>query len=280
MACSMYAFFWSHNQFKTLLLVLSGEKQLGAVLDLLAGYGAGVGTAVLTEPIWCINTRLMLMKRRNAKQSAEKIFKLDGNVMIDQDGKPVTNASGPIKFEGTPEEVKNKFQWVVDASEGKYEGVVDCARKIYFMGGVYGFFKGLPGALGTVLNSAIQLMVYEQLRKLVLKTAEAVGPGTAFLLGAVSKMIATLVTYPLQTVGTRMQNQKSEKKDDDNKVVYSGTLDCARKMLATEGVGSFFGGLRPRLLQMVLQNAFKFMFYERIVEVILVLLLGKAAKKN
>ena len=151
----------------------------------------------------------------------------------------------------------------------------------YLYLGIYGFFKGLPGALGTVLNSAIQLMVYEQLRKIVLKTADSVGPGAAFVLGAVSKMIATFVTYPLQTVGTRMQNQKAKKKDDDatTQPEYKGTIDCAQKMLVNEGVGSFFGGLKPRLLQMVLQNAFKFMFYERIVEVILTLLLGKTVKK-
>jgi len=232
MACSMYAFFWSHNTVKTFLLNATGQKELNAVLDLIAGYASGVGTAVLTEPIWMINTRLMLQKR--------------GKVGDDH-----------------------------------YEGVVDCAQKVYKRSGIYGFFKGLPGALGTVLNSAIQLMVYEQLRKIVLKTADSVGPGAAFVLGAVSKMIATFVTYPLQTVGTRMQNQKAKKKDDDatTQPEYKGTIDCAQKMLVNEGVGSFFGGLKPRLLQMVLQNAFKFMFYERIVEVILTLLLGKTVKK-
>jgi len=242
MACSMYAFFWSHNTVKTFLLNATGQKELNAALDLLAGYLSGVGTAVLTEPIWMINTRLMLQKRK----------------------------AGTEKGAGK-------------GADDHYEGVVDCAQKVYKKSGIYGFFKGLPGALGTVLNSAIQLMIYEQLRKMVLKTAESVGPGMAFLLGAVSKMIATFVTYPLQTVGTRMQNQKAatKKKDDDApaQAEYKGTLDCAQQMLLNEGPGSFFGGLKPRLLQMVLQNAFKFMFYERIVGVILALLLGKTVKK-
>ena len=74
-----------------------------------------------------------------------------------------------------------------------------------------------------------------------------------------------------------MQNQK--KPEGGQKAEYSGSLDCARKMLAKEGVSGFFGGLKPRLLQMVLQNAFKFMFYERIVMVLLALMLGKTVKK-
>ena len=90
-------------------------------------------------------------------------------------------------------------------------------------------------------------------------------------------MIATFVTYPLTTVGTRMQNQK--KPEDGKEAEYSGSLDCAKKMLSKEGVAGFFSGLRPRLLQMVLQNAFKFMFYERIVMLLLAMLLGKTAKK-
>jgi len=49
-------------------------------------------------------------------------------------------------------------------------------------------------------------------------------------------------------------------------------------MLRREGIGSFYVGLKARLLQMVLQNAFKFMFYERIVKVMLVLLLGQKSR--
>jgi len=231
MVCSMYSYFATHDTVKRFLLDATGLKELTAALDLLAGYTAGVSTAVLTEPIWMINTRLALQKR------------------------------GPKK----------------DDDAEYYEGVIDCAQKVWKKDGLPGFFKGLPGALGTVMNSAIQIGCYEQLRKLLLRrSGEAMGATTAFALGAVSKMIATLLTYPLTTVGTRMQNQKGNK-DDKSKPKYTGTVDCATKMLASEGISSFYHGLRPRLFQMVVQNAFKFMFYERIVGVLLVLLLGPRA---
>jgi len=234
MMCSMYSYFATHDTIKRFLLDSTGLKELSATLDLLAGYTAGVITAVLTEPIWMINTRLALQKRRGAKKDDDADY---------------------------------------------YEGVIDCAQKVWKKDGMPGFFKGLPGALGTVMNSAIQIGCYEQLRKLVLRRAngEAMGATTAFFLGAISKMIATLLTYPLTTVGTRMQNQKGDK-DGETKPKYSGTVDCATKMLATEGIASFYHGLRPRLFQMVLQNAFKFMFYERIVGVFLILLLGRTTK--
>jgi hypothetical protein len=121
-----------------------------------------------------------------------------------------------------------------DDDADHYTGVVDCAKKVYKRSGFYGFFKGLPGALGTVMNSAIQLMIYEQLRKFLLrKEGATIGPGMAFLLGALSKACATFATYPLQTVGTRMQNQKDSQKDDkgaEQKVEYTGSVDCASKV--------------------------------------------------
>ena len=56
---------------------------------------------------------------------------------------------------------------------------------------------------------------------------------------------------------------------------YKGSLDCALKIIAAEGPGSLFAGIRPKLLQQFLQNGFRFLFYERIVEFIRQLLLSK-----
>merc|ERR1711990_285919 len=138
MAASMYSYFWSHDTIKKAILGMTGSEELNAVGDLAAGYLAGLVTAVLTEPIWMINTRLMLQKRAKAK--AEDSDKKD-----------------------------------------HYDGVFDCAQKVYSKEGLKAFWKGLPGAIGTVLNSAIQLAIYEQLRKLLLRRSEApIGADSAF----------------------------------------------------------------------------------------------------
>merc|ERR1711990_545154 len=98
MAASMYSYFWSHDTIKKAILGMTGSEELNAVGDLAAGYLAGLVTAVLTEPIWMINTRLMLQKRAKAK--AEDSDKKD-----------------------------------------HYDGVFDCAQKVYSKEGLKAFLK-------------------------------------------------------------------------------------------------------------------------------------------
>eukprot|EP00656_Telonema_subtile_P025683 TRINITY_DN2771_c0_g2_i4.p1 TRINITY_DN2771_c0_g2~~TRINITY_DN2771_c0_g2_i4.p1 ORF type:complete len:101 (+),score=12.95 TRINITY_DN2771_c0_g2_i4:153-455(+) len=89
------------------------------------------------------------------------------------------------------------------------------------------------------------------------------------------KLTAIVITFPLTTVGSRMQNQRKNAETGSSEKVYTGTLDCMRSMVKAEGVGSLFAGLRPKMLQQFLQNGFRFLFYERIVTFLLRILLRK-----
>lgn len=65
-----------------------------------------------------------------------------------------------------------------------------------------------------VSNPAIHFMVYETLKRYILdgRKASEISPLTFFAVGATAKAIATLITYPLQLVQTRMRVSFSLKK--------------------------------------------------------------------
>jgi len=53
----------------------------------------------------------------------------------------------------------------------------------------------------------------------------------------IAALVAAMFSYPLDTVRRRLMMQSGRKVRD-----YSGALDCARKIYATEGSHAFFSG--------------------------------------
>eukprot|EP00775_Hariotina_reticulata_P011406 gene11406-11554_t len=139
-------------------------------------------------------------------------------------------------------------------------GTLAVARQVYRDHGVAGFFKGLMPSMVMVVNPTIQYILYESLvaRALELRRSAAshrrhsrgkaappngmvLGPLDIFLLSAIAKIGATLVTYPMLVVKNRLQ-----------------------RMLADEGVAAFYKGMRVKLLQTVLAAALLMMLKEEI----------------
>jgi len=83
-----------------------------------------------------------------------------------------------------------------------------------------------------------------------------------FLFGAIAKALATIATYPYQVVKSRLQAESTAK-------LYSGTFDATVKMLRTEGLYVFFLGMEAKMYQTVLNSAFLFVVYEKLVGVYL-----------
>lgn len=98
----------------------------------------------------------------------------------------------------------------MQASKGKKSPLV-VSKAIYNESGVTGFWKGLGASLVLCINPAIQWMVYEQLALLLQKITKkkVLSPLDIFVLGAIGKIAATLVTYPYIIVKSRMQAETS-----------------------------------------------------------------------
>ncbi len=73
------------------------------------------------------------------------------------------------------------------------------AAKIYKEEGLKGFFKGVIPALVLVINPVIQFTAFERLKVVVEKT-RTLTTFDFFVLGALSKLLATGLTYPYMCV--------------------------------------------------------------------------------
>uniref|UniRef100_A0A7S2W927 Mitochondrial folate transporter/carrier n=1 Tax=Mucochytrium quahogii TaxID=96639 RepID=A0A7S2W927_9STRA len=133
-----------------------------------------------------------------------------------------------------------------------YRGVVDAFSKIVRTEGIAGLYKGIVPALFLVSNGGVQFMVYEEL-KIYFGGDSDMGAGQYMLLGAVSKCVASTLTYPTQVVKTRMQQHGSS---------YVSTLESLRTIVARQGVFGLYQGLIPNLLRVMPSSGLTFATYE------------------
>jgi len=92
-----------------------------------------------------------------------------------------------------------------------------------------------------------------------------------FLLGSLSKAIATILTYPLQVAQSNMRSKHKSNSDLEElkkKPKYANTIDCLIKLFKENGIYGWFKGLDVKLVQTVLSSAFHFVAYEKIVGLI------------
>ena len=159
--------------------------------------------------------------------------------------------------------------------------------------GILQLWHGTWSSLLLVSNPAIQYFLYEQIRVLILgiknrrdgggKPASTLQltPVEAFMLGALSKTVATVVTYPLQLAQVLIRLRKNEINNNvhDTPVLttndsrmnakeYNGMLDCLYQQYTHGGFVSLFRGMNSKLLQTVLSAAFTFLTYEQILALV------------
>jgi len=140
---------------------------------------------------------------------------------------------------------------------GKYKGTADAFLKIVRSEGPIGLYRGaFPTILKQGTNQAVRMPVQVQVMVLItqgdeLKKQNPLLNGAA---GYVAGCISVLLTQPQDCVKSRMQSEAA-------KEMYSGTLDCAKKMLTTEGPQAFFAGSIPRCVQVGLTSGISFMLF-------------------
>ncbi|CAI0551450.1 unnamed protein product [Linum tenue] len=147
-------------------------------------------------------------------------------------------------------------------------------------------FDGLGISLLLTSNPAIQvgvtgfikviLRVFDQLKLKFLKGNQAsLSAFTAFLLGALSKSIATCLTYPAIRCKVMIQAAEADEKKKKAKRKASKTLSgVVFAIWRKEGVTGFFKGLHAQILKTVLSSALLLMIKEKIAATTWVVLLA------
>lgn len=135
--------------------------------------------------------------------------------------------------------------------------------------GVSGLWKGISTNLILVSNPTVHYFIYDRLKLAAAAIVDARGrtlsSGEFFLMGAIAKCIATIVTYPIQVAQSQLRN---DRKSIDGKRKYKGALDCLIKIYSAAGVAGLFRGMIAKLWQTVLSAAFQLMTYEKILRVV------------
>ncbi|KAK7112767.1 peroxisomal membrane protein PMP34-like isoform X1 [Littorina saxatilis] len=202
--------------------LLTPDLSPDPLTDLVIAYIAGVVNVLVTTPLWVANTRLKLQGAKLHTKAYDK------------------------------------------ASDRKYEGIRDCLEKIIQDEGFWSLWNGTAPSLMLAANPAIQFMVYEALKRYFQRayhTAELSGM-LYFIIGAIAKAGATVVTYPLQVVQSRLRAglAKAEK--------AQSLLQNIMYLVKHQGVGALYKGMEAKLFQTVLTAALMFVAYEKIAAVI------------
>lgn len=224
-----------------------GDGSVGMFQSLVVAAISGCVNVLLTNPIWVIVTR---MQTHRKKKKA-----LPAPVSHTQDEEGQTARVEPPSY-----------------------GTINAVQELYDEAGIFGFWKGVIPTLIMVSNPSIQFMIYETLlnklkkrRDLNMKGAGGVTALEIFLLGAVAKLGATLVTYPLLVVKSRLQAKQGV---EDKRQHYKGTFDAIIKMIRYEGLPGFYKGMGTKIVQSVFAAAVLFMIKEELVKAARLLVTG------
>jgi hypothetical protein len=144
-------------------------------------------------------------------------------------------------------------------------------------------FDGLGISIILTCNPSIQYTAFDQLKQRIIQrqrrknggSAEdnsrvALSAFSAFLLGAISKSIATVLTYPLIRCKVMIQAADPDEDEDDESERPSKSrapktmLGALHAIWSKEGIPGFFKGLHAQILKTVLSSALLLMIKEKI----------------
>ena len=128
----------------------------------------------------------------------------------------------------------------------QFNGLSDCLVKIFKSDGPLGLYRGFGiSVLGIIVYRGAYFGLFDT-GNAILFTGEG-KTQNFFVMWAYAQTTTTLagiISYPLDTVRRRLMMQ-SGRKD----VLYTGTIDCFKKILANEGGNAFFKGAASNILR-------------------------------
>ena len=267
---------------------LSGHQQqeqhvfLTPIESLLTASLAGCVNVGLTLPIWTVVAKMQVVSKTSSNRGR--------SIDEEKDDESESEEEEAHKWSAVKKK-KGGVSSSVDATrrkrrdEAKALGFWTVAKEVYDTSGVAGFYGGLSASLIMVTNPALQFAIYETLRQKQRGNSNSRNSSTntisaldAFFLGATAKIGATLATYPMLVIKSRLQvgrrgvvgttkknSIKADGKNGNNSKEYDGIVDCVKDLYTNEGgFFAFYDGLTTKLSQTALCAALMFSSKEEI----------------
>lgn len=228
---------------------------LGPLENFTAACLSGAIMVGFTNPIWLIKTRMQLQLKRAQEGKLKEAAQ--------------TKTSSSVK--------------------PPYTNVLNAVQTIVREEGVLALYKGTIPALMLTTNGGIQFVAYEFLKLNFGEYTKAARENNnhkhgvlerfqdslGYLsMGAVSKILASTATYPVQLIKSRLQQRSQTvelSSSGDVQIVnrhYRGVVDCAGKIWKNEGLLGFFKGSVANALRVAPSSAITFVVYEGVSDML------------
>ncbi|KAI9311325.1 mitochondrial carrier domain-containing protein [Dichotomocladium elegans] len=155
--------------------------------------------------------------------------------------------------------IKTRLMTQNERTAYRYKNTLDAFITIGRQEGIRGYYKGLGPSLLGVSHVAVQFPLYEQLKAYLHADTTFAGPTSILLASSLSKMAASMATYPHEVIRTRLQNQTVKP------FKYKGIIHAIKVILSEEGIRGLYKGLPTNLLRTVPSSAMTILTYEILV---------------
>lgn len=130
-------------------------------------------------------------------------------------------------------------------AERQFNGLGDCLVKVFKSDGPLGLYRGFGiSVLGIIAYRGAYFGLFDTGNAILFSEGKTQNFFAMWAFAQTTTTLAGILSYPLDTVRRRLMMQ-SGRKDK----MYSGTIDCFRKIAATEGTNAFFKGAASNVLR-------------------------------
>lgn len=156
-------------------------------------------------------------------------------------------------------------------TQGRNErkGMMDTARDVIDSeDGWTGLWRGLKASLVLVVNPAITYGAYQRLKDVIFPGKVNLRPWEAFVLGAMSKSLATIATQPLIVAKVGLQSKPPPSRQGKP---FKSFVEVMQFIVHNEGLLGLFKGIGPQITKGLLVQGFLMMTKER-MEILFIVL--------
>ncbi|RUS21413.1 mitochondrial carrier domain-containing protein [Endogone sp. FLAS-F59071] len=143
-------------------------------------------------------------------------------------------------------------------------------RNIWNEKGITGFWTGYRASAILVSNPSLTYFFFEQIKRafLKLRKQDQLTAFQTFLFSALSKSLATALTYPFIFTKTNMVLSESSNGNEEQKAGSGGMVDVIRLTVRREGIAGLYRGMQAQITKGFFNHGLMFMIKDRVAEML------------